>query len=281
MPLLPQSGSRTYRRAAVDDDLWSPAMRLGALLICSSLLVACGKTAPHATDSSTTRPPRAAHAAQQSHSPKRADHQPWPRVPSALSDRVASDVFLAARASEATVRAAGCEAPPEPGARLLGANVDEFALTATFRSVPRNSGNPDLNNRPVIRGCTAKWKREDERWEKVNCGHYAPAGRRHAIARSGGGMIGCFDLLEKPRRERDSPLMVWVEPPPRAQWIVVRRNFEYSVAYPVVGRRPVRLIYPREATLAWADGQATAFPYLVIYKTGRTRRLTATGATAG
>jgi hypothetical protein len=243
------------------------------------LFVACGSGTPRVADDGKTEPPRPARAAQEKIPPNRADGRPWQQSPPLLRSRVLGRVLLAARASEATVRAAECEGPP--GGRLLGANVDEFALTATFRHVPRNSANPDLNDSPMVTGCTAKWNREDERWERVHCDHYAPAGRRHAIARSGGGMIGCLDLLDKPRRTRDSPLMIWIEPPPRARWIVVRRSAEYAVAYPVVRGRPVRLVYSQGTALPWADNLATVFPYLVIYASGRTQHLAATGRTAG
>ena len=257
-------------------------MRLAPLLICSTLIVGCGGSTRQPADSGRSRQPRITRAAKVTFPPKRADGRPWPRVPSALKNRVSGNVYLAAAATEADVIAAGCDRPSGREARFLGANVDEFALSATFRSVPRDSGNPDLNNRPLVSGCIAKWNARDAHWEDlVGCGHYAPAGRRHAIARSGGGMSTCFELLDKPRRFRDSPLTIWVEPPPRTRWIVVRRNFDYSVAYPIIGRRPVLLIYPREAALTWPDRQRTLFPYLVIDKSGLARRLSATGAIAG
>lgn len=259
------------------DDLWSRTVRTATLLICCWLLVACGSTTPRAVHSGTNDLPPTARDARAKFPSKRADDQQWSRVPLALKHRVQPRVLLASRASEATVHAAGCDSHV-PAATFLGATIDEFALTATFRYVPHDSGNPDLNNKPLIEGCTAKWNHRDARWEKTNCGHYAPAGSRHAVTRSGGGMIPCTDLSV---RTRDAPLLIWVEPPPRARWLVVRRSADYSMAYPVVGRRPVRLIYPQLAALTWADGHATVFPYLVIDRVGHTRQLTAIGVTAG
>jgi hypothetical protein len=190
---------------------------------------------------------------------------------------VGKPIRLAAAADVATVRAAGCE-PPVPEAELLTANIDDHALTATYRYVPRDSGNPDLDGRAIVAGCTARWNRAEAGWEKTSCGHYAPAWTRRAIARSGGGMIPCPELSEC---TADAPMLIWVAPPRDARWLVVRRSRGYAIAYRVVGRRPVRLVYGHRDALPFADGNASAFPYLAIDAEGGKRRLTAIGAVAG
>jgi hypothetical protein len=140
-----------------------------ALLIGSCLLVGCGEAAPLAAQ-------KARPAAVPS---SRADGQAWPQVPRTLRRAVGKPIRLAAAADVATVRAAGCE-PPVPEAELLTANIDDHALTATYRYVPRDSGNPDLNGRAIVAGCTARWNRAEAGWEKTSCGHYAPAWTRRA-----------------------------------------------------------------------------------------------------
>ena len=255
-------------------------MRVGVLLGCSVLLVACGERATPSRDRPAAAPIVRPATATPAFPPARADGRAWPRVPAALRHRIPR-VVLAARAPEATVRATGCTAFREAGARLLGAHIDDIALTASFRVVPRDSGESDLHGRPIVRGCTAKWDRRAGRWRDVGCGHYAPDGGGDELAISGAGMTLCFDLLDKPRRMRDSPLMIWVKPPPRARWIVVRRAAGFAVAYPVRGRRPVRLVYRPGDALPWADSRMTAFPYLVLERSGRIQRLTTAGAEAG